>query len=122
MIEHKKVNKIEKMEIQEIDEYIKKYEENTGIEVKNIAKIKIADKSEKAYYSTIKNKSTFTFTAVRSDLAADCAINFYTKRHLNEIKDFDYGNITKEFREKVLYSKEGYFCEGDTFYINVYMY
>lgn len=122
MLQHKEVNRIEKIEIQEIDKYITEYEEQTGTEIKNIVKVRVPNRASKAYYSWIKNKSTLTYTAVRSDLAADCAINFYTKRHLKTVTDFDYKGITKEFKERVLFSKEGYFCEGDTFYINVYMY
>lgn len=123
MNQHKEVNRLEKIDVQEIDNYIKDYENQTGIKVTKIVNVRVIGKEEKAYYSSIKNQSTFTFTAIRSDLAANAVINFYTNRNL-ELVDISYKK-EKEISEIISNSEEKemcYKCIDDTFYIEVYMF
>lgn len=123
MNQHKEVNRLEKIDVQEIDNYIKDYENQTGIKVTKIVNVRVIGKEEKAYYSSIKNQSTFTFTAIRSDLAVDAVINFYTNRNL-ELVDISYKK-EKEISEIISNSEEKemcYKCIDDTFYIEVYMF
>lgn len=123
MNQHKEVNRLEKIDVQEIDNYIKDYENKTGIKVTKIVKVRVIAKEEKAYYSSIKNQSTFTFTAIRSELAVDAVINFYTNRNL-EVVDISYKK-EKEISEIISNSEEKemcYKCIDDTFYIEVYMF
>lgn len=120
MLQHKQVNKLEREEIQQIEEYISKYEAKTKNKITKIIKVPVVRKSEKAYYDCIPNKSTFTYTAVRSELAADGVVNFYTKRNLETVK------ITTEnmklYKEYIDSNEKGYECIDDTFYIEVYMF
>lgn len=120
MIQHKIVNKLEKEEVQNIENYIENYEDETGNTITKILKVPVVGRMEDAYYHCIPNKSTFTYTAVRSELAADGVINFYTKRNLETLK-IKFSEI-KELLEKNKENEEGYKCIGDTLYINVYIF
>lgn len=123
MNQHKQVNKLERVDVQEIDSYIENYEKQTGIKVNKIVKVCVIGKVEDAYYSSIKNKSTFTFTAIRSELAADAVINFYTGRNL-ELEEISYRDGT-EISKIISQSEEKercYKCIDDKLYIEVYMF
>lgn len=118
MLVHKEVNKLEKKEVQELDEYISQYEEDTGIKVDKIMKVPVRGNSNKAYFKSIKNKSTYARNALRLYWSADGIINFYTQRNLENIR------ITNEQYEDYLQNEDkqrGYMCIGDTLYINVYI-
>lgn len=103
---HKQVNRLEKSDVEEINEYIENYEKETGKKITKIVKAKVSEKTEKAYYSSIKNQSALTYTAIRSDLAADCVINFYTKRELKTI--IKSANERKLWLMKGLENEKGY--------------
>lgn len=120
MLQHKQVNELEKEEVQQIEEYIAKYEKETQNKITKIIKVPVMGKSEKAYYDSVPNKSTFTYTAVRSELAADGVINFYTKRSLETVKITT--NYMKIYKEYIDSNEKGYECIDDTFYIEVYMF
>lgn len=120
MLSHKKVNKIEKSDVEKINNYISQYEKETGIKVNKIAKVGVSGREQEAYYLEVKNKSTFTYTAIRSELAADAVVNFYTGRGL-ETRSINYKS-EKELINKATESERGYICIGDTFFINVYMF
>lgn len=112
MLQHKKVNNLEKVQVKEIEEYINEYEENTGIQVTKITKI-----PQKTRYE--KNENDITRNALRTNWAADGVINFYIKRDLETV------NLTKE--QAIYYfenydSEREYQCIDDTLYINVYVF
>lgn len=119
MIQHKEVNKLERIESQEIEQYIEEYENNTENKVTNIALIVIRDNLEKAFLPNAKNKTSFTHNAIRTSWAADGAINFYTNRNLKTV------TLTQEEKQNYMENnntEKGYKCIGDTLYLNVYMY
>lgn len=118
ILQHKKVNSLEKEEVQKLDEYISQYEEDTGIKVTKITKIPVYRNMSKGYFTHIKNKSVLAHNSMRVYWASDGIINLYTKRNLETVK------ITKE--EKEYYNENqdkhrGYECIGDTLYVNTYI-
>lgn len=118
MLLHKEVNKLEKQEVQELDKYISQYEEETGIKVNKIIKIPTRGNSNKAYFESIKNKSTYARNALRLYWSSDGIINFYTQRNLENVK------ITDEQYKFYLQNEDaqrGYMCIDDTLYINMYI-
>lgn len=117
MLQHKRVNQLEKIEVNKIEQYIEEYENDTGIKVTKIAKIVEEEKLDKAYFENTKNKTSFTHNAIRTSWAADGVINFYTKRNLQTVD-----KITKQKYLKVKDTELGYLCIDDTLYIMAYMY
>lgn len=119
MLQHKAVNKLERIEAEQIEQYMEEYEKDTGNKVTKIVKIIITDDIDKSFLPNAKNKTSFTHNAIRTSWAADGAINFYTKRNLKTV------TITNEEREYYMNNQnieKGYECIGDTLYLNVYMY
>lgn len=121
MLQHKYVNKLEKQDIMEINTYVSQYEEETGIKIVNYAKVAVGGRGDEIYYPQVKNKSTFTNTAVRSNLFSDGAFNSYTGRNLKTL-DVNIKNIEPELLEYLKNSEKGYLCKGNTLYVNVYSY
>ena len=117
MLQHKRVNQLEKIEVNKIEQYIEEYENDTGIKVTKIAKIVEEEKLDKAYFENTKNKTSFTHNAIRTSWAADGVINFYTKRNLQTVD-----KITKQKYLKVKDTELGYLCIDDTLYVMAYMY
>lgn len=118
MLQHKRVNKLEKIEVNKIEQYIEEYENNTGIKVTKIAKIVDTGNLDKSYFEGTKNKTSFTHNAIRTSWAADGVINFYTNRDLETVK------IDAKSKENYLRNKDNndYMCIDDILYITVYMY
>lgn len=123
ILQHKKVNISERIEVAEINEYINNYENETGTSVTKVVKIRVPDRQDESYCKDTKNRSTLTYTGVRSGLVADAVIKFYTGRNLETIE------VTrkkqKEIQETISNSFEdgqGYKCIDDVLYIQVYMY
>lgn len=117
ILQHKKVNYLEKEEVQKLDEYINNYEETTGIKVTKIVKIPSYNKS-KGYFTSIKNKSIYAYNSMRTYWAADGIINFYTNRNLVNVR------ITKKEKENYENNRDeqkGYECIDDTLYIDMYI-
>lgn len=117
ILQHKEVNKLEKEEIEEVDQYIEKYEEENQIKVTKIIKVPIYNNINKTYFSNIKNKTSFTHNALKTSWAADGVINFYTKRNLETVKATD--------KEKKLYLQNQnpeleYQCIDDILYVKIY--
>lgn len=117
MLQHKRVNKLEKIEVNKIEQYIEEYENNTGIKVTKIAKIVDTGNLDKSYFEGTKNKTSFTHNAIRTSWAADGVINFYTKRRLQTTKDF-----SKQEYKELKNTESGYLCIDDILYVMVYMY
>lgn len=112
MLQHKKVNNIEQVQAKEIDEYINKYENDTGTQVTKIIKVPQKTKYE-------ENENDITRNALKTDWTVDGVINFYTKRDLQTLE------LTKE--QAIYYYKnhdkeKEYQCIDDIFYINVYVF
>lgn len=114
-----KVNKLENESVMEIETYMKNYEDNNNVEVKNIAIINIYNQKEKSYYREIQNNSVIVQDAVKCDWSADGVINFYSKRKLRKIQ-IQSKNI-EEYMLKFENEKD-YICVGDTLIIKTYMY
>ena len=119
MFSHKKVNAMEKQEVEIINNYIDEYEKETGIKVTKISKIHIPGKTEEAYYAEVKNRSTFTCKATRSALAADAVVKYLSGRNLKKVTSIEDGKI--EIVKEKTKENNGYCCIGDTFYIEIYM-
>lgn len=117
MLQHKRVNQLEKIEVNKIEQYIEEYENDTGIKVTKIAKIVEEEKLDKAYFENTKNKTSFTHNAIRTSWAADGVINFYTKRNLQTID-----KISKQKHLEIKDTELGYLCIDDTLYVMTYMY
>lgn len=118
MLQHKRVNELEKIEVNKIEQYIEEYENNTGIKVTKIAKIVDTGNLDKSYFEGTKNKTSFTHNAIRTSWAADGVINFYTNRDLETVR------IDAKSKENYLRNKDNndYMCIDDILYITVYMY
>ena len=116
--QHKLVNKYEEQEIQNLNQYIEKYETTNGIEVKNIAIYTVKGQDSKTYFENIPRKSVVTYNALRCDWAADGLINFYTNRDLKTI------SLTKELLIEYLVqeNENGYGIVDNTLVIECYMY
>ena len=116
--QHKLVNKYEEQEIQNLNQYIEKYETTNGIEVKNIAIYTVKGQYSKTYFENIPRKSVVTYNALRCDWAADGLINFYTNRDLKTI------SLTKELLIEYLVqeTENGYGIVNNTLVIECYMY
>lgn len=111
MLKHRSVNMIEKQQAQEIGEYIKQYERDTGIDVTKIIKLPPAN----IIYG--EDENDITRNALKTNWAVDGVINFYTKKNLETVK------LTEENAKK--YKENGnnqleYQCIEDIFYIKIY--
>lgn len=118
--QHKKVNQLERKQVESIEKQIKQYEEEADIAVQNIGIITIGNQLQKAYFKQIPNLSVLSYNSVRCDWAADGVINYYTGRKLKK------KSLTKAQKQEILMqmSKQNrdYICLGDTLYIATYMY
>ena len=85
IIDHKKVNKLEEKEASEIEEYIEQYEKETNIKVKKITKIPVRKKINKVYFDEVLTKSNYGENAIRTYWGCEGAVNFYTKRNLENV-------------------------------------
>lgn len=112
MFKHKEVNNLEKIQVKEIEQYIDKYEKDTGIKVTKIVKV-----PQKTVYE--ENENDIIRNALKTNWASDGVINFYTKRNLETIE------LTKEqaiYYYKNFDKEKEYQCIGDILYINVYVF
>lgn len=116
--EHKLVNIYEKEEVQNINNYIKEYEDKTSINVNKIAIYTVKGQSNKAYFTNINRKSVVTYNSLRCEWAADGLINYYSEDKLERI------TLTKELLIEYLQNKpsEGYKIIDDTLVLECYMY
>lgn len=119
MLQHKEVNKLERQEVAEIEQYIEQYEMDSKISVSKIAKVPIYGEMDKTYFPSTKNKTSFTHNAIRTSWAADGVINFYTKRNL---ESYIVSNEGKEYYMRHSNKEREYQCINDTLYVNIYMY
>ncbi len=118
MIQHKNVNKIEKQEARQIEEYIKEYEKETNVEVSKIARI-IVKNNGKGIPNGIKTKSDFGRNALRTTWGIKGALQMYENRCLIEKVPTD--DDVDEYKINGAIG-QGYECIGDTFFINIYNY
>ena len=119
ILQHKKVNKLEKQQADQIEEYIEQYEKENDIKVTKIAKIGIISPTKEGYFKEIKNKSDFTKNAIRTDWAVKGAFEILENRRLEDKK------ITVKEKDEYLENQDreiGYKCIGDTLFINIYNY
>lgn len=118
ILQHKETNRLEKEDVQKLDEYISQYEEDTGIKVTKITKRPVYRSTSKGYFTSIKNRSVFAHNSMRVYWASDGIINLYTKRNLETVE------VTKEEKQNYEQNKDkerGYECIGDTLYVDTYI-
>ena len=102
---HKEVEKLTIKECEQINSYMNKYEDSTGIKLKYIAVC--TDENPTYYYKEIKNNSALCIRPLSVEWGDNGSINYYTKRKLIEIpmpvnvyqkyfKGKDYTNLEEE--------------------------
>ena len=111
---HQIGNKIDKLKVKEISNYIEQYEEKTGIQIKYIA-MKYFNNKEKGYY---KKMNSINSLAIYSECSYDGIINFYTNRNLKKI-DFTYDLNEKYIKETK--GKDIYLCIDNILICPVYL-
>lgn len=111
---HKEVNMLEKTEVEQLDEYIKNYENQNGCIVKKITCIPDISFNN-LYYNQIKRHTVITYRALACNWAYAGAVNFYTGRNLeqiqysNEIVEF-YKNTNTEANNGIICYKDILIC------------
>lgn len=115
---NKKVNEYDKQIALEIGNYIKQYEKENSINVKNIAIVKEVG-TINAYYKTLNYKnSVIASSAIRTDWSIKGIIKYYNNIQLEQQK------ITQKERQNYIQTVEDnkkYECIGQTLYITTYM-
>ena len=92
---HQEANKIDKNIVNEIADYIEKYEKETGITVKYATMVYFQNNN----YGHYKKINSVNSLAIYSECSFDSIINFYTKKDLKRINFDDY--ITKRYIESI---------------------
>lgn len=129
MYEHKKVNSQDKQESEIIGNWIKEYEDNQNVEIKNI--VFICNNRTRLFYDNIVNESALCYRALVKEWSRVGAINYYNNRKFNDVLN-DIENY-KSYYDKISYYKE-YFLDkswdrldkeqlifdGDTLYYCLY--
>lgn len=123
IIQHKIVNKLEKQEADQIEQYIKQYEDENNIKVTKISKIKLLGTNlydmNKGYFDQVKNKSDYTKNAIRTLWGVKGAFEIYENRKFEEVR------LSYEARNKFIENEnpeKGYKCINDVLYIYMYNY
>lgn len=119
ILQHKRVNQLEKEESSKIETYIENYEKETNIKINKIAKIRVRNSFQKGYFEEVKNKSDYCKNAIRTDWGIIGALEILENRKLEEIKptNKEIENYFKNYDSEI-----GYECIGDTLFINIYNY
>ena len=114
--QNKPMNEVEKQECQEIDEYIKEYEQENGIEVTKIARVVTNQHVAGLYYlpGYTKRVNRTVFNSTKCMWSAKGVIYFYTNRRL------EYTNPTADGITILNSTGKEYTCVGDTLYIFIY--
>lgn len=108
----KQMNEVEVQECQRIDEYIKNYEQETGIQVTKLARVLTFEHKENLYLPN--NPNVTVCNATKCWWSAKGVIYFYTGKTL------EYTNATKEGIAILEESGQEWECIDDTFYIFIY--
>lgn len=120
MKSQKDLNVLEKQEIMEICDYIKKYEESNNIKINNITKVLFKNQHSKQYYKQIPI-TPFTTSVVRTYEFADRVIRYYLKENVEQ-KDVDKDSKEVQQYINLKDNYKGYECIGDTLYLSTYAY
>lgn len=116
--EHKIVNELDIIAIQEIDNYISNYEKESGNKVDKIHVYTVVGDQGKAQYEQTIFKGVLTDSALKANWSIIGAINFHTDRNLKRDSE-GQDPISKSAAETI----EGeYVCIENTFYIKAYVY
>lgn len=114
MIEQSKVNNLEKNEANEIYQYVKEYEEKTGIEVKNYVEVVDIENYKKSAYSNLKvNVNSMNISGIRHYNLSYSTFYFYTGLKLSCKDSIDNYQINMN-------NDNGYECFNDTLYVKIY--
>lgn len=120
MIEHKKVNEINKQESLQIGEYLNEYEREKNIKLKNI--VVVYDSRPTIFYnSKTKNKSSLCYRPLYTEWSYVGTINYYNNRDLKlkkGVKD-EYTEYLNNRNWDTL-NKEQFVFVDDTVYYCVY--
>lgn len=129
MYEHKKVNSQDKQESEIIGNWIKEYEDNQNVEIKNI--VFICNDRTRLFYDNIVNESALCYRALVKEWSRVGAINYYNNRKFNDVLN-DIENY-ESYYDKISYykdyfsdkswdrlDKEQLIFDGDTLYYCLY--
>lgn len=108
----KQMNEVEVQECQKIDEYIKNYEQETGIQVTKLARVLTFEHKESLYLPN--NPNVTVCNATKCWWSAKGVIYFYTGRRL------DYVDVGVEEKKMLEDSGQEWLCIGDTLYVFIY--
>ena len=119
LIQHRIANELDKYETLKINEYIEKYEKESGIKVTKMAQCR--DKDVTWTYNELSNISLFTHRALMIWWCNVETVNYYTNRNLERIK------MNEEIYEKNFKNKnwdkleeEQFIFNNDTLYYCIY--
>lgn len=129
MYEHKKVNSQDKQESEIIGNWIKEYEDNQNVEIKNI--VFICNNRTRLFYDNIVNESALCYRALVKEWSRVGTINYYNNRKFNDVLN-DIENY-ESYYDKINYyknyfsdkswdklDKEQLVFDGDTLYYCLY--
>ena len=117
IIDHQKLNELDKETVITIQEYVTKYEEKTETKVDKIAVIVKRNKTLRAFYPNLRSYGNVMMSrGIKTQWAISGCYYYYTDKKLEE-----YIPNAEEQQEYLKQNKE-YLCIGDTLYITAYMY
>ncbi len=122
VVEHQKVNKLEKEECIKIQEMITSYEKVNNIKVTKVVPLICVNNIEKGWFSQIQRKAVITYNNIRHYWGYAGVLNYYLETKLktvqaNEEMEMQYTNFIKNNN-----LEEGSIvCIGDTLYCMQYI-
>ena len=78
--QHKKVNELEKIQCEGLEEYIEEYEEENNVKITEARYFKLSNMKKYGFFEEIENESVLTYDGVACTWSAIGTINFYTGR------------------------------------------
>lgn len=111
----KKMNQIEEQDCFIMENYIKEYEQKTGIQVTKMARIITGEHSGRLHLIDDKTSNNYVRNATKCGWSAKGVMYFYTGRRL------EYTKATVEGMRELETSGQEFECVGDTLYIYIYV-
>ncbi|MEG2646179.1 MAG: glucosyltransferase domain-containing protein [Clostridia bacterium] len=112
--ESKKINVLEKKEVEEIEEYMKEHEKENNIKIDKICYITEKNSIRRLFLNNSKYTSFVTYNAVHTKWSFDGAINLYSGRNLQIIEMIPEAYELYIDNLKNNKKRNDYFCLGDT--------
>lgn len=126
--QHKKVNNLEKQQCEQLEQYIKKYEQENNTKVTKAKYFQIGGKKERGYFETISNKSVLTYNGVACIWSSIGTINFYTNRNFKDEEIIMEENMEENMKLFINYVKNiqngldnNFVIVNDTLYYSVFI-